>query len=66
MWYNDLEKAIHTLGKFLGEGMYYATIEKINPCADGGIVFHMSNHDRLKWFQDDHIELYKKGNWRNG
>ena len=66
MWFNDLERAVYALGKFLGKGVYYVTIEKINPCADGGIVFQMSNHDRLKWFPEDYIEVYKEGSWRNG
>ena len=62
MWLQDLEKA---LTKLKEECDYnFICVEKIMPCADGGIAFTLSNGDYVKWFPNGEIVRQKKDDWR--
>ena len=64
MWFCDLEKAIGKVIDFLGANACMVCIDKINPSADGGIVFYLSDRSRVKWFQDGTIVRKEEGDWR--
>lgn len=64
MWFIDLEKATKQVMDKLGEGANYVCVEKIGPCADGGIVFVLSDHRHIKWVRDGEIIIREEGSWR--
>ena len=64
MWMCDLDKAIAKVNEFLGADRDYVLIESIKPCADGGIVFALSDGGYIKWFPDGEVVRREKDDWR--
>lgn len=64
MWLCDLEKAIGKVIDYLGADACMVCIDKVSPCADGGIAFYLSDRSRVKWFQDGAIVRKEEGSWR--
>lgn len=60
MWLSDLEKAITAVRSAVDN----CCVAEIRPCWDGGIAFHLTSFDTVKWFPDGHIEIIKPGQWR--
>lgn len=65
MWLCDLKKAVSKVIDFLGANAYMVCIDKIIPCADGGIVFYLSDRSMVRWRRDGTIVRKEEGgNWR--
>lgn len=64
MWLNDLTKATEAVIKHLGEDVKYVCVEKVFPCADGGIVFKTTHHTYIKWFPSGEIRERNEEDWR--
>ena len=62
MWLQDLEKALARLKE--ERGYNFICVEKITPCADGGIVFKTTYHTYIKWFPNGEIIEREEGDWR--
>ena len=62
MWLQDLEKALARLKEKFDYN--FICVEKITPCADGGIVFKTTHHTYIKWFPNDEIIERNEGDWR--
>lgn len=60
MWLGDLEKAIADVKKTHP----YTLIEKITPCADGGISFKTTHHTYIKWFPNGEVRERNEEDWR--
>lgn len=60
MWLVDLELAV----KKVREKFPCSVMEKILPCADGGIAFYTSYFTIIKWFPDGRVEERKTDAWR--
>lgn len=60
MWLCDLENAIGKVIAFLGADACGVCVEKISPCADGGIAFALSDGGYVKWLPDSEIVRRKK------
>jgi hypothetical protein len=65
MWIADLVKATKAVEDFLGENKWFVTINEVKPCADGGVVFYMSDFTHIKWFQDGKITQREFHSWRS-
>ena len=61
MWLTDLAEAVKDIAKYCNE----CCIEKITPCWNGGIAFHLSNNTTLLWHTDHTIKIKMDGEWRN-
>ena len=64
MWLCDLEKAISKVRAFLEADACMVCVEKISPCADGGIAFALSDGGYIKWFTDGEVVRRNKDDWR--
>lgn len=64
MWLNDLTEATEAAIKHLGEDVDYVCIEEVSPCADGGIVFALSDGSYVKWFSNGETVRRGKDDWR--
>jgi hypothetical protein len=64
MWLNDLTKATEAVIKHLGEDVKYVCVEKVSPCADGGIAFALSDGGYVKWFSNGETVRRGKDDWR--
>jgi hypothetical protein len=64
MWLNDLTKATEAIIKHLGEDVNYACVEKVSPCADGGIAFALSDGGYVKWFPNGETVRRGRDDWR--
>ena len=64
MWLNDLTTAIEAVIKYLGEDVNYVCVEKVSPCADGGIAFTLSDGGYIKWFPNGETVRRGKDDWR--
>lgn len=64
MWLCDLEKALGKVVAFLGADACMVCVEKISPCADGGIAFALSDGGYVKWFPDGEIVRRGREDWR--
>lgn len=64
MWLIDLEKALSKVIDFLGEEIRMVCVEKVSPCADGGIAFALSDGGYIKWFPNDEVVRRGKDDWR--
>ena len=64
MWLNDLTKATEAVIKHLGEDVKYVCVEKVSPCADGGIAFALSDGGYVKWFSNGETVRRGKEDWR--
>ena len=60
MWLSDLEKALTAVRSAVDN----CCVENIKACWDGGIAFHLTSFDTVKWFPDGHIEIIKPEQWR--
>lgn len=61
MFLDDLMIAIDRVYRWLGADI---SIDSINGCADGGIVFHLSNDEIIKWYNDGTVVRRGKEDWR--
>lgn len=50
----DLEKALAKMKEEVHD-FNLICVDRIIPCADGGIMFKTSNHIHIKWFPDGKI-----------
>ncbi len=64
MWLNDLARATEAVIKHLGEDVKYVCVEKVSPCADGGIAFALSDGGYVKWFSNGETVRRGKDDWR--
>lgn len=64
MWFDDLMIAIDKVYRWLGEDAKCVCIDKVTPCADGGVVFLLSDRSRVKWFNDGTVVRREEGSWR--
>lgn len=64
MWLSDLEKAVKAVREFLGERVAYVCFDKVQPCADGGIVFETTYETYIKWFQSGEVIEKSLHAWR--
>ena len=64
MWFTDLVEATNKAREWLGKGVNFVCIESVRGCADGGIVFALSDFSRVKWFPDGSIKRFQEGEWR--
>lgn len=64
MWFDDLMIAIDRVYRWLGDDAKSVCIDKVTPCADGGIVFMLSDHSRVKWFNNGTVVRREEGSWR--
>lgn len=62
MWLQDLEKALAKMKEEVKD-FNLICVEKIIPCADGGIMFKTSNHTHIKWFPDGRIIERNYARW---
>ena len=60
MWLCELENALAAVRSEVGN----CCVTEIRSCWDGGIAFHLTSFDTVKWFPDGHIEIIKPGDWR--
>lgn len=60
MWLVDLELAV----KAVRAKFPCSVIEKILPCADGGITFQTSYYTIIKWYPDGRVTERKTDAWR--
>ena len=60
MWFSDLKKALEAVT----DRCKYCCITKIQPRADGGINFYLSDFSVVVWHKDGTITEYKEGDWR--
>ena len=61
MWLCDLEVAV----KRVREMFPFSILEKITPCADGGIAFYTTYFTIIKWFPNGEVRERKMDAWRN-
>ena len=60
MWLSDLEKAITAVRTTVDN----CCVASIKACWDGGLVFHLTSSDTVKWFPDGSVKILKPAQWR--
>ena len=60
MWIKDLQKALEAVA----DRCKYCCINKIQPRADGGINFYLSDFNIIVWHKDGTISEHKEEEWR--
>ena len=60
MWINDLTKAAEAVRPYA----QMCCVDKVVPCADGGIAFYLSNFTVAKWFPNGEVQVKNQDAWR--